>query len=858
MWISLVAAVALSAPATPAAPRAASAKTIVATPMPGTATAMQIDGELTEAIWAKVPVVNGFVQRDPKEGAPATFDSEVRVAFDDTALYIAVNALDPDPSKVVGILTRRDEGSPSDWVRVMIDSFHDRRTAYEFAVNAAGVKQDTYWFNDGNADTGWDAVWDVAVSRHDKGWRAEFRIPFSQLRFNPASSAAFGFAVMRTSPRINETSTWPEVARSRSGFVSQFGDLSGLSFSRAPRRLELMPYAVGQVATAPVAAGNPLRSSTDPSATLGLDVKYALAPGLTLTGTINPDFGQVEADPAVVNLSGFETFFAERRPFFVEGSGNFSLNIDCNDGQCTGLFYSRRIGRVPQRFVEAPAGGFAALPENTTILGAAKLTGRVGKFSIGVLNAVTSRESARIATPPSDAALSGFSEHETPVEPAANYFLARASREFADQSRVSFMVTSTNRRLSDELMFLPGSAVTGGVDTDLRFGRRFSLNAMWAGSTVRGDAEAISRIQRSTVHSFQRPDASHVEFDPSRTSLEGHAGSMSFNKIAGQRYRFSSYAGYKSPGFEINDLGFQSRADEIGISNWHQLTWDKPGKYVRRKNINFNQWAGWNWDGDLRYSGGNINSHWTFTNNWTIGSGINFNARGFADRLTRGGPGGYVNPNWNQWGYIDTDNRKLLMANFFGSWFNDMNGSWNWSTSVGSTYRPSSNLSARIGIDYSRNRSDAQWVRNLEPTAVDPRPHYVFGALNQTTVGFSARINYTVTPQLTVQIYARPFVSAGDYAGFKELVNGRANAYADRYAPFAYDRNPDFNVRSFRTTNVLRWEYRPGSVLFVVWQQGRDGFASDGRFRFGSNFGDVFEADATNVFLVKFSRWLNF
>ena len=855
-----ISAVLLSVPAFaaggPVPPPRAAVATIVATPVPPSATAIRIDGELTEDIWAKVPVVNGFVQRDPKEGAPATFDTEVRVAFDETALYIAVNAIDPDPSKVVGILTRRDESSPSDWVRVYIDSFRDRRTAYEFSVNAAGVKGDTYWFSDGNMDAGWDAVWEVAVSRHDAGWRAEFRIPFSQLRFNPASAGTFGFAVMRSSPRINETTTWPLLARSGSGFVSQFGDLSGLSFSRAPRRLELMPYALGQVATAPVADGNPLRSSTDPSATVGLDMKYALAPGLTLTGTINPDFGQVEADPAVVNLSGFETFFAERRPFFVEGSGNFSFNIDCNDGQCTGLFYSRRIGRAPQRGVAAPENGFMSRPDNTTILGAAKVTGRVGKFAVGVLNAVTSGEHARLAVPSPGAPGGVFDTTDTPVEPATNYFLARASREFSDQSRLSFMVTSTNRNLAEELKFLPGSALTGGVDTDIRLGRRFSVSGFWAASTVRGDASAIARIQRSTVHSFQRPDAGHVEFDPTRTSIEGHAGALNFNKIAGQRYRFSSNVGYKSPGFEINDMGFQSRADELSVSNWHQLTWDKPGKFVRRKNINFNQWMGWNFDGDLRYSGGNINSHWTFTNNWTIGSGFNVNARGFNDRLTRGGPGGYVNPNLNQWGYVDTDNRKRLMANFFGSWSNDLNGSWHWSTSVGSTYRPSSSLSARFGIDYNRNHAESQWVTNLQPAGAAAR--YIFGALDQTTVGLSARINYTVTPQLTVQIYARPFVSAGGYDRFKELVDGRAKSYDGRYAPFAYEGNPDFNVRSFRTTNVVRWEYRPGSVLFVVWQQGRDGFAPDGRFRFGSNFGDVFEADATNVFLVKFSRWLNF
>lgn len=831
----------------------AASTVVVATALPP-ATAVRIDGRLDEEFWARVPPVSGFVQRDPAEGTPATLETDVRVAFDDTALYIAIDLRDPEPSRVVGLLTRRDEGSPSDWVRVFIDSYRDRRTAFEFAVNAAGVKQDKYWFNDGSNDIGWDAVWDVAVSREEAGWRAEFRIPFSQLRFHPSDALTFGFGIMRESPRVNEASTWPLIARSRTGFVSQLGDLAGLSFARAPRRLEVVPYALGQVSTSPIDAGNPLASSPDPGMTAGLDLKYAVASGLTLTATINPDFGQVEADPAVVNLSGFETFFAERRPFFVEGSGNFSFNVDCNDGDCTGLFYSRRIGRQPQRSVQEPDGGYVAAPDNTTILGAAKLTGRIGGFSIGVLDAVTSREVAHVARP--GAAAGGpFVRDETPVEPSANYFLARASREFADRSRLSFMVTSTNRALSDELRFLPSSAVTGGVDGDWRLGSRFSLTGFWAGSYVQGDSAAITRLQTSTVHSFHRPDADHVEFDPTRTALGGHAGSLNFGKISGQQYRFSSNAGYKTPGFDINDLGFQSRADEIYISNWHQLTWDTPGRFVRRRNVNFNQWAGWNFDGDLRYSGVNVNTHWTFTNNWSTGTGLNYNARAFNDRLTRGGPGGYVNPNVNQWGYIDTDNRKPVAANFSGGWFNNLHGSWNWNAGLGVTWRPAARLSARAGMDFSRNHNETQWVTNLVPEAGPA--HYVFGVLDQRTVSLNARLNYTITPQLTVQIYARPFVSAGAYTRFKELADGRALEYDDRFRPFDYDGNPDFSVRSFRTTNVLRWEYRPGSVLFVVWQQGREGFLPDGTFRF-SNLGDTFEADATNVFLVKFSRWFNF
>jgi hypothetical protein len=813
------------------------------------AVAIQIDGQLNDAVWAKAPVVNGFVQRTPSEGKAASHDTEVRVAYDATALYVAVNALDADPSKIVGILTRRDDASPSDWVSIHLDSFYDRRSAYEFGVNAVGVKFDRYWFNDTNNDRGWDAVWDVAVSTHAGGWRAEFRIPFSQVRFAPSAAAVFGFAASRTIARLNETSTWPLLPRSASGYVSSFGDLTGLNLTQAQKKFELMPYALTQATTAPVADGDPLRRSPDPAATMGLDVKYALAPGLTLTGTVNPDFGQVEADPAVVNLSGFETFFAERRPFFVEGSGTFRFDVDCNDGSCTGLFYSRRVGRAPQRLVGAPQDGYANQPANSTILGAAKLTGRVGKFSVGALNAVTGREYARVASGP------GLAITETPVEPLTNYTVLRLNREFDNRSRIGIMGTATRRGLTDELRFLPETAITGGVDGDIRLGSRFSVSGFWAGSSVRGSADAIARLQRSTVHSFQRPDSERLEYDPTRTSLSGHAGQISINKIAGKTTRFNLYAGYKSPGFDINDLGFHQRADEISQGAWFQIRENTPGKYVRDFSINFNQWSGYNFDGDRRYWGTNVNAHWFFTNNWSLGTGLNYNGQGLADRLTRGGPSGFTNANLNQWLFAQTDDRKKVFGSMNLFWLKDGHGAWQTDLSPQVTIRPSSALLISAGIGFSRNHAQSQWVANITSTQ---GPKYIFGKLNQTTMRLTARVNYTITPRLSLQVYAQPFVSAGDYSGFKELTNGRSKAYGGRYTPYPYTGNPDFNIRSFRTTNVLRWEYRPGSALFVVWQQGRDSFVPMGEFQFGRNFGDLFEAPSTNTILVKFSRWLNF
>jgi len=327
------------------------------------ATAIKLDGEFNEAIWDHVPAVSDFHQREPKDGGAPTYGTDVKEVYDASNLYVAVRAYGPEPERLVGLRTRRDSDSPSDWIRVIVDSFHDRRSAFEFAVNPAGVKVDGYWFNDGSQDMGWDAVWDVAVSRDTDGWRAEFRIPFSQLRFRPSEHATFGFAVVRQIGRLNETDTWPLLSRSANGYVSSFGDLTNLTLNQTPRRLELVPYVVGQMNTQPLEPGNPLVSSHDEKATVGADLKYAVKPGITLTATVNPDFGQVEADPAVVNLSGFETFFSERRPFFVEGGGMFTFDLDCSDGTCSGLFYPRRIGRAPRGSPDLQSGMNARVPQ---------------------------------------------------------------------------------------------------------------------------------------------------------------------------------------------------------------------------------------------------------------------------------------------------------------------------------------------------------------------------------------------------------------------------------------------------------------------------------------------------------------
>ena len=828
----------------------ASAARVDAIPVVGP-NAIRVTGELSDEVWNSAPAVDAFLQREPREGGVPAQRTEFRVAYDATTLYVKVRAFDTEPDKIVTYLTRRDQDSPCDWLYVMIDSYHDRRTAYEFGVNPSGVKRDSYWFNDNNSDASWDAVWDVSVARDALGWTAEFHIPFSQLRFNPAKSTTFGFAVKRQIGRLNETSTWPLLARSANGYVSSFGDLDGLTMSASPKKLELIPYAVADVTRQPP-DGNPLIDRTDPGASFGLDAKYALTSGLTLTTTVNPDFGQVEADPAVVNLTALETFFAERRPFFVEGAGTFNFGLDCNEGACNGLFYSRRIGRAPQAIEDLPSGDniYTETPSQTSILGAAKLTGRVGRYSVGVLQAVTREQTARVW----DAGVLSTDA----VEPATSYSVGRVRREFANQSSVGIMLTSTNRRLPQSLDFLASRANTAGTDWDVRVNRRYAVTGYFVGSSIHGDASAIERLQENSRHYFQRPDLTSVHLDTTRTSLNGLAGQIAISKIGGEHVRFNSNIGFKTPGFDINDVGFLRRADQRTMSNWLQFRSDRPNGVFRSRMINFNQWRAWNFDGDRLWGGENVNAHATFVNNWRVGGGYNWGHLGLDDRATRGGPGLYTEGFHEAWWYVNGDNRPKVSLNYMGGAGGDGYGT-TWSDfSPELTFRPMPAIMATAGLRFSRNVFDAQWVNNVTDTS----EHYVFAHLDQTTLALTGRLNYTMTPNLSLQLYAQPFVSAGDYNHFKQVVDPRNAIHAARYAPFAYDLtangDPDFNVKSFRTTNVLRWEYRRGSTLFVVWQQARENDAVSGGFRFGRDVSDIFSIAPKNVFLVKLAYWLNY
>ncbi len=828
-----------------------------------------IDGIMDEADWAAAMVARDFVVFEPDEGARPSQRTEARVLYGDDALYVGFRAFDSAPDSIETRLARRDERPHSDWVDVVVDSYLDRRTAFWFGVNPSGVKYDAYLFDDTNEDDSWDAVWDVATHRNDAGWSAEFRIPYSQLRFDGASEQTWGINFSRFVGRHLERSLWAPISRGDGALVSRFGDLEGLENLSPPKRLEVLPYSLVRMERAPGSLENPFHDPNDFSSTVGADLKYGITTDLTLDVTVNPDFGQVEADPAQVNLTAFESFFPERRPFFVEGASIFSFGFSEGDGDMAseGLFYSRRIGRAPRG--KAPAL-YSETPDHTRILGALKLSGKTRSgWSVGVLHALTGREEALQAN-----ADGPLADHV--VEPFAQYGMGRVARDFRDgKSAVGTISTWTRRdaTAADDLD-LHRSAFAGGVDGRHRFGDdRFNVSGYLLASTVRGSADAVARTQRSAARYFQRPDAEHTDYDPTRTSLNGWAGSATFSKVSGGFWRFAAGAMARSPGFESNDLGFMREADFVAPFGWLGYNRYRSTDRFQRWNLNLNVWTPYSFGGEAYQKGANVNGSFTLKNFWGGYLGVARNFAGLSNTALRGGAMLQRDPSWRGWFGFWSDSRKALGVDVNNNWQRTpANDSWNYRSSVNLRWRPSPRATVSAGPFVNWRVEDLQWVRRIE---LD-EPHYLFGRMDQTTAGITTRADWTFSPTLSLQLYAQPFVSAGDYDRLKRIVDSRAREYGDRFVALAAAneaddrlsadvdgdgtpesfRNPDFNVRQFRSNAVLRWEYRPGSTLFAVWSQGRDHRSRTGRFSFADDLGALWDEPGHDVFMLKVSHWI--
>ncbi|MEX2182208.1 MAG: DUF5916 domain-containing protein [Gemmatimonadaceae bacterium] len=789
-----------------------------------------LDGKADDEIWRLAPPITQFRQHEPVEDADARYRTEARVGYDAKYLYVFVRAYDPAPDSVMSFLSRRDARTQSDYIHVMVDAYNDKRTGFRFTVNPMGVKRDVYISNDGNEDLSWDGVWEVATAVDADGWTAEYRIPFNQLRFPAAEEHTFGFAIWRDVARHNERISWPVYRRSRTGFVSQWGEVSGFAGIASPRRLEVLPYSVATNAARPTGT----TFERQQTFTLGADVKYGITSNLTLDGTVNPDFGQVEADPAVLNLSAFEQFFEERRPFFLEGAGTFSF--------ANNLFYSRRVGRAPQLSGQYYDQDNA---KNSTILGAAKITGRTaGGLNVGFLNAITQRElGAGGAT----------------IEPQTNYLVTRLQQDLRNgASGVGMMFTATNRALdADTRDFLRENAYALGVDARHRFwNNNFQLSGSAVGSRVAGSEASILRTQTSSAHFFQRPD-SKWRVDSSATSLSGSRVNVSLGKTGGGITRFNVGATRTSAGYEVNDAGFMNRADLLTNGNWMGLQLRTPNALYRQLSVNFNQWNEWSTEGLKLNSGGNINLNGQLANQWWFSTGYNINGIGenYDDRASRGGPAVRRTFRQNVWFGFETDSRTPVTF-VWDSWhmLPGAGGSTEFGVSPQVRFRVASSVQASIGVNHNKGTYDSQWYGNFPDGGGTA---YTFARLEQQTTSLTTRIDYTMTPTLSFQLYAQPFTTSGDYSNLRQLADPRAADYDDRFTPYGAVTPDDFNFKQFRSNSVLRWEYRPGSVIFLVWQQGRQDTRDGGSFSPLRDFRDLFDTRADNTFLIKASYWFS-
>ena len=805
---------------------------LVATRLPAAATV--IDGRLDEPGWAATPVAGGFTQFSPAPGAPASEATEVRALYTATDLYVALRMFDREPGRIDRRLARRDEGGPSDWAWLVIDGDRDRRTAYHFGVNAAGARIDGYRYNDNEYDGSWDGVWEVAVRRDSLGWTAEFRIPFAQLQLAPDAAGRIGFNVGRRIFRKNEVAYWRPVPPGVPAFVSLAGDLAGFDGVRAGPDIQVTPYLVG--------------SST--SSSTGADLRASLPLGFRLTAAVNPDFGQVEADPSQVNLGAGELFLGERRPFFSSGMDQFQFGVAPDRGNQEGLFYSRRLGRAPQ---------LGTGPAATRILAAAKIAGRSsGGYTTALLAAVTAQEEGAGGTI---------------VEPRTTSVFARAGRDLRDGlTSLAFVGTLLRRDDVPEAASLRRAAYTGGVQFHHRFNSdRNALRLNLTASRVEGTAEAITRTQRSAVHYFQRPDAPYGGVDSSATSLMGWAAAVHLDDHAGA-WRWNTDWQSRSPGLETNDLGYLRSA---ALHSWQVAGaryWGTPGRFAREATLRAGSNGELQWDGTRTNAALFATANVTLPSFWTLTAEAWHRVGGIWPTSLRGGPGLRYGGNFFAILNVGTDNRGSLRGLLFTNGWTYYDGeSRGFEIEPTLSWRPAGGRELSIGPSYSLTEEAMQWAGR----GIDDGSQEVTGRLRQTTLGVTLRATVAFTPGLTLQGYAEPFLSNARWNGFERIVAPRARRTADRGVDLSVretggtyagdlDGNGSFETplaaEEGRTARlnanaVLRWEYRPGSTFFLVWQHGRESYRTGGAATLGSGLRSLGEVRAQDALIAKLSYW---
>jgi hypothetical protein len=828
----------------------------------------EIDGRLDEAVWSLAQPASDFVQARPVTGAQSTQRTEARVLYDGVAIYVGLRMFEGRPELISSQLARRDAipTNRSDWIHVGIDSYFDRRSAFGFTINPSGVQRDMFFYGDNRFDLGWDGVWASATSVDSLGWTAEIRIPLSQLRFNRTEGEqVWGVNFRRFIARVNEESFWAPTPPGSGRVVSMYGELHGIRGLEPPRQIEVLPYTVGRVTRAPLQEGNPFYRSNDPFGSAGVDLKFGITPNVTLTATVNPDFGQVEADPSEFNLTVFETWVSERRPFFMEGIDLFQFN---------NLVYSRRIGRTPQGSASVPHG-HAKLPAATSIMGAGKLSGRsAGGWSIGVLSALTERENAATID-------STGTSGRIPVEPLTAYSVVAVRKEFRQGRTVLHSVgTATNRGIeeAENLTFLRSSAYTGGVSFRHAFASdTYALDASLLGSHIAGSPRAITLAQRSPLRYLHRPDASHLTYDPASTEMAGASGNLSLRKTSGRLHAGVS-SGFTSPGYDVTDLGFQWQADRVTSDVWVNFNRYERGRRFQNWTIGGSTWAEWTTGRERVSTNAGVNGRFLLNSQWGAWMNLQRRMETLSVSELRGGPALTLPARTALYADFFTDARRPVQGSV---WMNltRIDGSGDRVTAVEPRITVQLNQAqVTVGPSIRWGTNALQYVGAREALG---ETRYILGTIDQRTVSLTTRLNYIFTPKVSLQFYAQPYVSTGEYSEFKLITDPRGVRYSDRFRPLGgpglhYDElrrtyradlngngspdlsfpNRDFTFAEIRSNAVLRWEYRPGSTLFLVWSQARTDHASEGGLDLKEDSQRLFSAAGTNVLLVKLTYWL--
>ncbi len=836
-----------------------------------------LDGILTDEIWNTVEWAGGFKEFMPDEGKEPTQKTKFKIIYDEKNLYVAIRCYDTEPDKIVNRLSRRD-GNDGDWVEINLDSYHDLRTGFAFTVTAAGVKgEEAISDNGNNWDRSWNPIWYVKTNIDEEGWTAEMKIPFTQVRFSDAAEQVWGLQMHRNNFRENERSLWQRIPRELPGWVSNIGELHGLKNIKPQKQIEIQPYAVGQAETFKEEIGNPFATGKRSSANFGIDGKIGVTNNLTLDFTVNPDFGQVEADPSAIALDGFQIFQEEQRPFFVENKNIFDYRVTKAEagGPFTrdNVFYSRRIGRSPQASTTANtvnSGEYVDRPGNTTILGAAKFSGKTKSgLSIGILEAVTQEEFAEIDN-------NGTRRKEI-IEPLTNFFLTRLQKEYNNSNTlIGGIFTATNRNLTDtNITNIHNAAYTGGVDFRHQWNNRtWYVEGDIVVSKVLGSAESIYNTQTSLRHNFQRVDASHVSVDPTKTSLTGTGGNIKIGKSGGGTFMFDTGVTWRSPELELNDMGFQRNADDITHYNWMAYRSLKPFSIFRRLQVNYNHYVSWNFEGKNTYVGINTNSHATFKNNWRTGVNMHYTTVDLTDAALRGGPMLRLPNSLDYNMYVNSDQSKKVQFRVRGGQTKGKdNGFTRKYASFGVTYVPINSLNVSINAGVNSNQQTLQYVTT---DSYNGNARYINASLDQDTFNMSLRLNYTISPNLSIQYYGSPFISRGRYTNFKYITNSMANNLSDRFQSYAnnqisYDGNsdsylvdenmdsttdytignPNFSFIQFQSNLVARWEYIPGSEIFLVWSKGITSYGDPMDDLLPSLGDNIFGQTAHNIFLLK-------